>query len=388
VAWFDYGFLFEAMTISFDKYTVLNGADATNQAETAVVPNSQLKIATFNLFNYLEPPNAFYEFERIYTTQQWAKKQRWIRHYLMKHQPDVIAFQEVFSIESLKTLLYEAGYTYFATVDEPQVVDDFIYTRPVVAIASRYPITGITAVQHDRNLALMLGLNADFEYSRKVLRATVDLPHLGETDCYVVHLKSKRSTIDIAGHNDLTPEKRLIEHLRADIAGGWGATVQRGSEATLLMTEIIARRESSQNPVILMGDFNNSLTDGVLSHLLTNSLRFVSVFDSKAYLAKYCLNDAWNLYVKSLANEASGQADEIRAVETKPIRTPTHYFGATSSVLDYVLLSCEFDASYHDSFYDVVAYNTYDRHLTHPDFETDDQSTDHAVVMVTCWLRN
>ncbi|KTF15809.1 endonuclease/exonuclease/phosphatase family protein [Pseudoalteromonas sp. H105] len=345
-------------------------------------------MATFNLFNYLEPPNAFYDFEKIYTAHQWAKKQSWITDYLKQYQPDVIAFQEVFSIESLKNLSYEAGYPYFTTVGDPQIIDDFIYKRPVVAIASRYPITQTCGVQHDDALIHALGLNADFGYSRKVLRATIDLPHLGETDCYVVHLKSKRSTIDIAEHNDVTPEKRFIEQLRAQIVGGWGATVQRGSEATLLMSEIITRRESSQNPLIVMGDFNNSLSDGVLGHLLTNRLRFGSVFDSKAYLAKYVLNDAWDLYVKSLANNELDHVDGTRGDETQPTRTPTHYFGANSSVLDYILLSCEFDAGYHNSFYDVVAYSTYDRHLTHPDFETDDQSTDHAVVMVTCGLRS
>lgn len=360
----------------------------TREDASSDIGHNLLKVATFNLFNYLEPPNAFYEFERIYTVQQWAKKQRWITDYLKQHQPDVIGFQEVFSIESLKSLLYEAGYAYFATVDEPQVVDDFIYSRPVVAIASFYPITNIKAVQHDRNLALMLGLDANFEYSRKVLRVTVDLPHLDETDCYVVHLKSKRSTIDIAQHNDVTPEKCIIEHLRASIAGSWGATVQRGSEATLLMSEIISRRESSQNPVILMGDFNNNLTDGVLSNLLTNSLRFAPAIDSKAFLAKYCLNDAWDLYVNSLANDALWHESGPRVDKAIPTRTPTHYFGANSSVLDYILLSCEFDASYHDSFYDVVAYNTYDRHLINPDFDIDDQSTDHAVVMVTFALRS
>lgn len=352
------------------------------------ITHNQLKVATFNLFNYLEPPNAFYEFERIYTAQQWAKKQCWITDYLKQYQPDVIGFQEVFSIESLKTLLYEAGYTYFATVDEPQIIDDFIYKRPVVAIASRYPIIQTCGVQYDDALLPTLGLNADFKYSRKVLRATIDLPHLGETDCYVVHLKSKRSTIDIAENNDVTPEKRIIEHLRAQIVGGWGATVQRGSEATLLMSEIITRRESSQNPVILMGDFNNSLTDGVLSNLLTNSLRFAPVIDSKAFLAKYCLYDAWDLYVNSLTNNALVKVGDSRVDESQPTRTPTHYFGANSSVLDYVLLSCEFDASYDDSFYDVAAYNTYDRHLINPDFDIDDQSTDHAVVMVTFALRS
>ena len=113
--------------------------DSTS-VDNIVVDNMQLKVATFNLFNYLEPPNAFYEFERIYSAEQWKKKQKWITSYLDKHQPDIIGFQEVFSIESLKNLLLAEGYNYFAVVDQPQVIDDFIYKSPVVAIASRFPL--------------------------------------------------------------------------------------------------------------------------------------------------------------------------------------------------------------------------------------------------------
>ena len=71
-----------------------------------------------------------------------------------------------------------------------------------------------------------------------------------------------------------------------------------------------------------------------------------------------------------------------------PLRAPTHYFGAGSSVLDYILLSCEFDASYHDSLYQVSAYDTYDRHLINPIFERDGESTDHGIVLVTLTLRS
>ena len=79
------------------------------------------------MFNYLEPPNACYEFERIYSAPQWAKKQNWITDYLAEYQPDIIGFQEVFSAESLKELVAAQGYDYFAVVDTPQVIDDFIY---------------------------------------------------------------------------------------------------------------------------------------------------------------------------------------------------------------------------------------------------------------------
>jgi endonuclease/exonuclease/phosphatase family metal-dependent hydrolase len=352
--------------------------------ESISVTSTQLKIATFNLFNYLEPPNAYYDFERIYSKAQWEKKQRWITDYLHEYQPDIIGFQEVFSPESLKGLVVAQGYDYFEVVDQPDVIDDFIYRSPVVAIASRYPIVEVAAVKPNAELAETLGLAPDFSFSRKVLRATVEMPHLGKCDCYVVHFKSKRSMIELdETDKSRSPEKTIIESLKAQVAGSWGSTIKRGSEATLLMIDMIERREATGNPMVLMGDFNNTLSDGILSHLLTNTLRFVSSIDRDAYLAKYCLNDAWNLFEVAVINEAS-EAD----LEEKLIRKPTHYFGAGSSVLDYILLSCEFDASYHDSLYQVSSYDTYDRHLINPIFERDGESTDHGIVLVTFTLRS
>ena len=70
------------------------------------------------------------------------------------------------------------------------------------------------------------------------------------------------------------------------------------------------------------------------------------------------------------------------------VRTPTHYYGGGGSVLDYILLSSEFDASYQDSIFQVSAYHTYDRHLINPIFERDGECTDHGVVLVTLTLRS
>ena len=74
--------------------------------------------------------------------------------------------------------------------------------------------------------------------------------------------------------------------------------------------------------------------------------------------------------------------------QEKVVRTPTHYYGGGGSVLDYILLSSEFDASYHDSLFQVSAYDTYDRHLINPIFDRDGESTDHGIVLVTLTLRS
>lgn len=320
--------------------------------------------------------------------------------YLREYQPDIIGFQEVFSAESLKELVASQGYGYFEVVDQPEVVDDFIYTQPVVAIASRFPIVDIHSVKPNPELAQTIGLTDDFSFSRKVLRATIDVPHAGYCDCYVAHFKSKRPMIEIdAQDTERSPEQTIIESLKADVAGGWGSTIRRGSEATLLMIDMIERREMTGYPMMLMGDFNNTLADGVLSHLLTNTLRFVSEIDSAAYLAKYCLNDVWDLFQRAKSNEvsvanANYDANEVDDCDVeinqdnKVERSPTHYFGGRGSVLDYILVSCEFDTSYQDSLFEVSAYHTYNRHLINSIFDRDGESTDHGIVLATLTLRS
>lgn len=392
------------MTKFTDNTPVVQTSTDVSDAETKLTSNSsanmntlnantELSIATFNLLNYLEPPSACYDFDRIYSIEQWQKKQTWISEYLQQYQPDIIGFQEIFSPESLQTLVANNGYQYFEVVDQAEVVDDFIYRSPVVGIASRYPIVNITAVKTDTELAQKLGLTNSFNFSRKVLRATINLPHLGHCDCYVVHFKSKRSMLEADEPTaDCSAEESIIESLKTEIAGSWASSIQRGSEATLLMLEIIERRKATGNPMILMGDFNNSLHDGILNHLLTNNLRFVTTIDKTAYLAKYCLQDAWDLFETVLKNENEPNKPHIEYTTddnqlTKP-RSPTHYYGASNSILDYILLSNEFDASYHGSLYQVSEHHTYDRHLINPIFDRDGESTDHAIVTIKLSLRS
>ena len=345
-------------------------------SENSFIHINKVKIATFNLFNYLEPPFAYYDFERIYSAEQWLKKQHWISDYLSEFKPDVIGFQEVFSPESLRELVLKEGYSHFAVVDQAEVIDDFICRSPVVAIASRYPIENVTTVIPDSDLALKMGLGSNFSFSRQVIRATVVLPHIGDVDCYVVHFKSKRPMIEFDHDNTLTNEKNIIEKLKAQVAGGWGSTIQRGSEAALLLVNMITRRETTGLPMILMGDFNNTLKDGVLNHLVTDSLRFVSKFDSEAFLAKYCLTDSWDLF-----QATNNDTEHV-------VRKATHYFGESSSVLDYILLSSEFDARCQLSIFEVSDYQTYDRHLINPIFDRDGESTDHGIVQITLTLRS
>ncbi len=298
----------------------------------------------------------------------------------------MIGFQEVFSIESLRDLVKEQGYEYFQTVDEPKIKGDFIYSKPVVAIASIYPIIETVSVTIDSELATSMGLAEDFNFSRKVLRATIDVPHLGFCDCYVVHFKSKRSMIDVMPDKTLSAESLYAEKLKSQIAGGWGSSIQRGSEAALLLVAMLVRREQKGFPMILMGDFNSCLSDGVINHLLSSSSSIRGSNENHDIIHKYCLKDSWDLFLDS-TNFTVNNDDNLDE-KNNTYRTPSHYYGGKGSTLDYILLSCEFDAEYQNSLFELASYQVYDRHLINPSFDFDGESTDHGIVLVTMNLRN
>jgi endonuclease/exonuclease/phosphatase family metal-dependent hydrolase len=335
-----------------------------------------LKIATLNLQNYLEPPNAFYDFEQIYTVIQWDKKNHWIRRYLTLNNPDVIGFQEVFSCDALKLLVGDCGYDYFTVVSEPDVKDDFIYSNPVVAIASKYPIIDVSNLQYDASVVENINLSTSIPFVKRVMRATIELPSLGATDFYVAHFKSKRSFLTFEYNSLLTEEKNFTEYFKTDVAGRWASSVLRGTEAMLLQHEMLSRREMVNYPMVLLGDFNDELSGSILKTLTHDDVYEQPYRHNKNLIDKYTLKDSWNVY---LANTST---------ESTMARASTHYFGGKGSVLDYILVSSEFDSTYSTHIYEIANHQTFDNHLINPNFDIDGCSTDHAVVEITLKLRS
>uniref|UniRef100_UPI0040474333 endonuclease/exonuclease/phosphatase family protein n=1 Tax=Shewanella baltica TaxID=62322 RepID=UPI0040474333 len=407
-----------AYNIDVDGLDSMAAAVEHNDIEQMRVAN--IKIASINLFNFIEPPLAYYDFENIYSHGQWQKKCQWLSEFLAHRQPDIVGFQEVFSPEPLKRIASEQGLGYFAVVDEPTLISDYIYRSPVVALASSYPIVEISSVEPDARLVAAMGLSSEFAFSRKVLRATVEVPHIGKCDYYVVHFKSKRAGLALEpklfehqpleskrfenqplGFDNSAPAASMKLHsetqlLTEQALGRWASTMQRGAEAALLFNGILVRRQASKHPVIVMGDFNDSLTMGALDALTIQGesihsndikaagLGHLSDAALAAVFAQYQLKDAYELFIEAnLRDSLTGNTAFHREH-----RAATHYYGPKGSVLDYILLSSEFDASHGRSLAQVVDYQTCDRHLVRPEYERDAYSTDHAPVIVELALRS
>ena len=335
---------------------------------------STLTFTTINMLNYLEPPNAYYDFENIYSQDEWQQKQNWFSNAIQTLDSDVIGFQEVFSPDSLASLLQTLGYPYFEVVDSPHIESDYLYTSPVVAIASRYPIIQVRPVTPNLDLLKSFNAASDFSFNRTPVHATIDLPHLGATDCYVVHFKSQRPS---EPHTDTDknkePSSDSLNQLHTEQLGRWLSTVQRGFESNLLHKYISQQRLQSDQPIMVMGDFNKPIFhdefNGLLSYMLNRDEA------SKNWLSHFRLRDSWDLY------------HQLHQEDLLEHRKPTHYYGATGSVLDYILLSNEFDCQNSSSLMEVHGFTVTDKHIVNPSFEVDQFSTDHALVSVTVRIR-
>ena len=311
-------------------------------------PSKHITFASANLLNFLAPPNEFYDFENIYSQQEWQGKLSWTQQQVEQLNPDIIGLQEVFSIEHARHFFNKIGYPYFASVDTPHVESDYIYSRPVVAIASRFPIERCYPVTIDEHALKAYG---DFQaptFSRLPLCAQIVHPRLGHMAVYVTHLKSQR------------PAEASQQELASPPIARWLSTQQRGWEAAMLRHTMQVKYASQPMPTVLLGDMNQPISENSVTQvLLTNNHD-----NLKQELQLY---DGWALQTP---------------LPTKD-RQATHYHFGTGNVLDYIILSQEFCATDDRSIAQVINYTVSDKHLINPCFAQDRYASDHGFVALT-----
>lgn len=301
---------------------------------------AELRVATLNLLNFAAPPLACYEWDNIYSQAQWQQKTNWLKTLLQQQLPDILALQEVFSVTELRELLATLGYTWFAVIEHPELLDQHVFTRPVVAVASRHPLLKVEEITADAAGLSQLGLNG-FQFSRKPVLVQLDTPQFGPVWVASVHLKSRRPAE--------LPDAALAL---------WASELQRGHEAALLRQTLAKHCRSAQGqaePLIVAGDFNDVLSSALLQPLLAAD---------RSQQPLFLLQDAAELALEAY-------------------RAPTHYYGAGGQVLDYLLVSAAFDPRHHHACGEVSSYRVVDRHLVSPVFARDGYSSDHAYVQVS-----
>ncbi len=326
----------------------------------------KIKLGTFNLFQFVEPPYAWYTKKEKFNDRQWLEKTTWIKQQITKMDCDIIGFQEVFSRKALRILVKELGFKYFKVVDVAKLSKNnkFKYVTTTVAIASKFPISNIQTVNVHKHSIEKHNFEGKFHFSRIPIKATITLPNEKELLVYVCHLKSNRnSEFEYVFHetHNLEHKKELVfkalEHKYAV------SLKQRLCEASSLFFDI---QKSQDIPTVLMCDLNDkefSITIDALSNL--------AYHDDKSK-EDFVLHDASYQYKEEVYNPHP-EAKE-------PIRKATSYFLGKGNVLDYIFISNDFHKDNENKIAQVTDYTVLDHHLK----ENKDGSlltSDHAQVV-------
>jgi len=325
----------------------------------------KIRLGTFNLFQFAEPPYAWYTKKEKFTPRQWQEKTAWIKEQIRLMDCDIIGFQEVFSQDALEKLVKELGFEYFATADEAKLSTNnpMKYVTTTVALASKYPITKLQKVRAHTPSLKNHSFQGHFTFSRLPIKATITLPNAQELLVYVSHLKSNRlNAFEHVFHKEdtLTHKKELIFPALADKHSV--ALQQRLCEASSLFFDI----RKSKKPTVLLCDLNDkefSLTIDALSN---------NKYHDEKRKEMHILHDASYHYTPKVHNPHP----EAKA----PTRKHTSYFLGKGNVLDYIFISNHLSKEYAENIAQVTDYVVLDAHL----LENKDGSlltSDHAQVV-------
>ncbi|WP_170940639.1 endonuclease/exonuclease/phosphatase family protein [Pseudoalteromonas sp. NBT06-2] len=321
----------------------------------------QFKVATVNLLNYASPPYSYYQLDENYNAEQWQTKNRWLKKQLSRISADVIAFQEVFSFDALAKLTSSLGYQYISKVDEASMAKncEFTYITPVVAIASKYPITQAQTVFPDNTLLKHLGLPENFSFSRKPIKALIEFPNFGFVRVYVLHLKSKRATNLNDFVDKKVPNYDSYSEALTDTIGRFVSQEQRGLEGMLVFYDALHEQATHPLPSIILGDFNDELHTSALSVIFdhtdvnpkTDHLNFSDAFDISSNIHK----------------------------TEKPF---TLFYEGEGKVLDYILVSNEFNPTNKNTNITDLTYHSLDKHIQLTPLDKHKTNSDHAFIYI------
>jgi len=308
----------------------------------------KIKFATFNLFQFVEPPYSWYIKKDKFSPSQWNEKTTWIKEKIAKMDCDIVGFQEVFSPLVLKEILFDLGYLYFETVDSARVKENTnTFMSTTVAIASKHPIKKIETVEPNISSIKKHNFKGLFKFARLPIKATITLPNRQDILVYVCHLKSNwQNEFEYVFTKDdsLRDKKKLIN--KALLENYSESLKQRLCEASSLFFDI---NKSKKLPAVLMCDLNDKEYSLTIEALTNKTYHYDSNKD------KYLLLDAYYLHNKPIYNPHPEQK-EVQ-------RTSTSYFVGKGNVLDYIFVSKNLLKVDNQTKAIISNYKVFDTHL-------------------------
>lgn len=324
---------------------------------------TSFKMGSFNLYNLVLPNHTYYG-NKVYSDDDYQKKIGWIKSQIKEMGTQLVGFQEVFHKKALE-----------AALNGTQFSDEHIHVlgesgeAPVVGLASTYPVIGepqsITEIPSSVFNAIA-GIPDEYsKFSRPILKAKLVLTEERTLTVFVCHLKSKRPTI-LDGEDE--------DDFSIQAIGQTRSLLRRAVEASGLRSLVLDEMAENDNPVILIGDLNDS-TRSVSSSVISGPTPWK--FDPIEKKKKY-----WDRALYS--------SFDIVSQKSYKKEWPTHIYNGHYEALDHIYVSQEFFFRNRDRIGNVDFVHVHDDHLKDNTLSKDrlpKWQSDHGQVVVTITLR-
>lgn len=322
-------------------------------SQAAFVPEppafATLMVATCNVLNLASAGRVFYANQEAYTQAEFERKIDWLGQRMRTLNADVLAVQEVWDEAALKAAIGRSGLQYRAVhvpgaenVPGPGSVNGGAQGTPRVGIVTRLPVEDVRSfTELPAALAVDVpGIGRHIRFERPPLLVTLRMKHGQRVHALTCHLKSKRPKflLDVQGaalEDRDDPKIAAIATLRS--------LIMRGTEATALRHIVVDLLQRSQEPLVVMGDFNDA------PHSVTTQL--VAATSEVAY------NKAARDVALFNAYEVQGESALKKDVAY------SHVHQGTPEVLDQILVSEEFVPGSRFSLGDVRRVDYFNDHL-------------------------
>lgn len=332
------------------------------------MPRTQLHLANCNLYNLNLPGLRMYRDPDGWPPIQYRSKLRWLGHKIASLPADVWAFQELWHQDALHQVFESANKRDY----ELLVPDAHQGARIACAAAVRREIlTGAPEwietfppelrLQSQGEDPQTPDLGVDISgFSRPVLKFTIKpKAESPEITVFVCHFKSKAPTA--VYREDWYRANRDLYSPHSEAIGSAISTMRRTAEATALRVILTKLMKHNDNPVIVMGDLNDSQHSNTLN-ILTGQPNYLLSGLSRG-------GSDTDLYSVETLQEYRSQRDVYY----------THVYQNHRESLDHILVSQEFYDNSHKRLWAFKGMQLFNDHLNSHNHKVDG-STDHGIV--------
>jgi endonuclease/exonuclease/phosphatase family metal-dependent hydrolase len=219
-----------------------------------------LTVATANVLNLANPGRVFYANQDTYSQHEYERKIEWLGGRIAALNADVLAVQEVWDEAAIKAAVSHSGLRYSTVVvtgAENNDASQGAQHTPRVGVITRLEVEKLQSFsEFPAELRLQVpGLGVHAKFERPPLLATLRMKHGQAIHVLTAHLKSKRPKFlqDAQGQPLEDREDDKITALAT-----LRSLMMRGAEAAAMRHIVVDVLRRTHEPLIVMGDFNDS----------------------------------------------------------------------------------------------------------------------------------